>query len=192
MPREPYLVADSVPAEPGTRCRFTLRRRWSEGGYTAVIVGLNPSTAAGDTDDMTIRKEVGFCKRNHLSGFTKVNLFATRATNPLHLLAMRESVGTFDANLFAIQNALAQPGVSHVICAWGGASGRLRQLVDKRVTDLVNAGAFNGRMLWSFGTTKDGYPCHTSRLPYDTMLTPWQFVSRPEQFPRPYAEAVSL
>lgn len=73
--------------------RYWLTREWGEGGNLMAFVMLNPSTADANIDDPTIRRCVGFAKREGRNGIVVVNLFAGRATDPDEMFKMRDPVG---------------------------------------------------------------------------------------------------
>lgn len=55
--------ASGAELSPCGRYRYRLWRAWATEGRSALIVGLNPSTADATEDDPTIRREVAFAKR---------------------------------------------------------------------------------------------------------------------------------
>ena len=64
--------------------RYHLERRWSDAPFLTFVM-LNPSTADAEIDDPTIRRCVGFSKREGAGGIAVVNLYAFRATSPADL-----------------------------------------------------------------------------------------------------------
>ncbi len=58
--------------------RLRLDRVWDDRLPPMVICGLNPSTADGEKDDPTIRREMGFARRENCGALVKVNLAAFR------------------------------------------------------------------------------------------------------------------
>ena len=75
--------AGGVILQPGgsPSVDLALTRRWAE-GPPLVVCMLNPSTADAEEDDPTIRRCVGFAKRDGFAALEVVNLFAFRATDP--------------------------------------------------------------------------------------------------------------
>lgn len=59
----------------------------------ALFIMLNPSTADADIDDPTVRRCIGFAKREMCSSLTVVNLYALRATDPRQLMKHQNPVG---------------------------------------------------------------------------------------------------
>lgn len=67
--------------------RYRLDRWWgpestATGSLRMPFLMLNPSTADAQTDDPTIRRCMGFARREGFNGITVVNLGAFRATDP--------------------------------------------------------------------------------------------------------------
>jgi len=99
--------------------RYALARYWGPGPELAFVM-LNPSTADASVDDPTIRRCMGFARRENLGGIVVANLFALRATDPSALKASH--VFAFGAgNYDALTNVALDAAESHlpVVCAWG-------------------------------------------------------------------------
>jgi len=122
-----------------------------------VFVMLNPSTADGESDDMTIRKCVAYARRWNYERLEVVNLFAYRATDPCALLALSyadDPVGTRNQEYFG--RVMDRGGT--VICAWGAHGGHLGQ-------DETVLGWLDDERCFTLGLTKDGHPRHPLYLP---------------------------
>jgi hypothetical protein len=154
--------------------RYALWRCWGnpdEDGYLAFI-GLNPSTADEHADDPTIRRCIGFAKREGVGALCMLNLFAFRATEPKAMRASHDPVGAdTDAHL-ARCLALAK----YIVLAWGTHGGFLSR--DLTVIRLIRS--LNRYNVVSLGLTKDGHPKHPLYIRSDQPLEP---------FPPPYREA---
>lgn len=76
------------------RYRYVLTRRW-EPRPTPMLgyVMLNPSTADGRTNDPTIRRCIGFARREGFGSLAVTNLYALRATNPRELALFDDPMG---------------------------------------------------------------------------------------------------
>lgn len=154
------MSSDAVISECQTY-RYSLSRRWASGASMRFVM-LNPSTADATLDDPTIRRCIGFAKREGAAGLVVLNLYAYRATNPKALLTCTDPVGPDNnAWLAAHLQAAALP----VVAAWG-ASARADRV--RRVLDLV--GDVDWRCL---GTTKAGYPRHPLYVPGVQPLLPF-------------------
>jgi len=73
--------------------RYALWRVWDAALPSFVVIGLNPSTADETENDPTIRRCIGFAKREGCGGLVMLNLFAVRATDPRVMMAHPEPIG---------------------------------------------------------------------------------------------------
>ena len=147
------------------RYRYMLWRDGLVGNDERVclFIMLNPSTADAMTDDPTIRKCVGFCKRWGYGTLFVVNLFAFRSTDPGGLRGVEDAVGP-DNDAFVREEIRA---AHRVVLAWGSHA---------EVRDMVSRRAFDVRRYWdhqvskvvTLGFCKDGSPRHPLRLAYAT------------------------
>lgn len=94
--------------------RYTLSRKWGEGG-TCCFVMLNPSTADADVDDPTIRRCMRFAASWGYGELVVVNLFAFRSPSPTEMKRQFSPIGS--KNDEWIQDAVLRSKV--VVCAWG-------------------------------------------------------------------------
>ena len=141
--------------------RYRLWRRWGRGPL-ATFVMLNPSTADAMKDDPTIRRCIGFAKREGCGKLLVVNLFAYRATDPADLKRAEEPVGPLNGDVL---DEVAMQCQGPLIVAWGNHGDHQGQ-----------AGEFLTRLSPHFrkplclGTTRSGHPKHPLRLGADTLL----------------------
>jgi hypothetical protein len=167
------------------RYRYSLSRTWLPARPPLVVVMLNPSVADAERDDATIRRLIGFARREVAGGLVVVNLFAFRATDPAEL--WREHAAGFDVvgpeNDEAIRRAVEtigptsapesawahDPGPGDVVVAWG-ADPRADERA--RVVSRMLRGWCRAALC--LGTTKGGRPCHPLRLSNATRLQPWR------------------
>lgn len=145
--------------------RYTLTRRWGA-GRPVVFVMLNPSTADAEVDDPTIRRCVGFARREGCGTLEVVNLFAWRATDPLFLPLQSDPVGPHNDEW--IRDRVVPAKI--VIAAWGARG----DLLDR--ADAVKAMLPPGKT-FALGFTKDGHPKHPLYLSRNAALVPME-VSR--------------
>lgn len=150
--------------------RYLLTRRWGDGPAMTWIM-LNPSTADASEDDPTIRRCVGFARREGCEAIHVVNLFALRCTDPRELRTAGDPVGPGNDGFL-----LARPVAALTVAAWGAfgcMNGRSGQV---------------GAMLASvpllcLGVTSGGEPRHPLYARADTPLV---------SFPVPLPPARSL
>ena len=163
------VVRSTARFSPCGLYRYELTRAWDDGALFAsrgelVVVMLNPSTADAEHDDPTIRRVIGFAKREGFSSLRVLNLFALRSTNP-NGLVREGSVGP--DNDQALREALAAAvarGVP-VLAAWGASP-----WTEARVPHVL---ALVPGVRWvCLGRTKDGAPRHPLYVPGDQSLVP--------------------
>ena len=154
---------------PDRMYRYCLWRCW--GNVDAdepyiVFVGLNPSVADEQNDDPTIRRCVGFAKREGMSALCMLNLFAFAATDPKAMKGAIQPIGPNWGEHF--RRCVSQ--ASKVVCAWGthGAFDRRDKEVGQYLVRLVG----EDRVV-CLGTTKDGHPKHPLYIRADQPLIPY-------------------
>lgn len=154
------VEASAVISDDGTY-RYELHRWWNKpGGRPLTFVMLNPSTADATIDDPTIRRCIGFARREGYDGLAVVNLYAYRATDPKALPALHApAVGPEnDRTLNVFLNRTIQTG-DEIIAAWG------TNATTRRVNEvLALAAGVNWKCL---GLTKNGHPKHPLYIPSD-------------------------
>ncbi len=150
------------------RYRYALGRRWGEGAE-ALFVLLNPSTADAELDDPTLRRCIGFAKREGCGASRTVNLFAWRATAPRDLsgaeAAGENVIGP--RNGAAIRDALRQCD-GPAIVGWGA-----HRMAEPQAVVLARLATEEGRVLSCLGVTKAGQPRHPLYIRGDAGLIEW-------------------
>lgn len=133
--------------------RYRLERRWSDGSLLPFVM-LNPSTADADLDDRTIRRCIGFARRERAAGIAVVNLYAFRATNPRDLFSAAFPYGP--DNFEAHRRILGEAKLlgAFIVCAWG-----MNAKPDDQRAFRQHAASY-GVELRCLGKTKDGHPRH--------------------------------
>lgn len=144
--------------------RYLLTRIWDTSTQPMVWVMLNPSTADAMEDDATIRRCVGFARRERCGGIAVVNLFALRSTDPRALRDHTDPVGPHNDPF--IRQAAGRGGL--VVAAWG-AGGALHD----RGRQVTGALSRAGISLTAFGVTSTGQPRHPLYLPGTAALAPY-------------------
>lgn len=140
--------------------RYSLSRSWSEAPPLLFIM-LNPSTADDVEDDPTIRRCIGYAKREGGGGLLVGNLFAFRATNPANMRATADPIGPEnDAHLLAMVRT-----AKHVVCGWG-AHGSFQN----RDVDVMRMIRSAGVVPYALKLISSGAPGHPLRLPNNAPL----------------------
>lgn len=151
------FMQSSAVLSPCGLYRYRLDRQWADGPRCCFVM-LNPSTADASNDDPTIRRCIGFAKREGCGGLTVVNLFAFRATKPTALLSATDPVGPdVDRHIDAVLRETDGP----VIAAWGAWNKGTRAKIVR---------AMMGDRAKCLGHTKDGSPRHPLYLRTDAPL----------------------
>lgn len=124
------------------------------------FVMLNPSTADATLDDPTIRRCLGFARREGCAGIEVLNLYALRATNPADLWKHADPVGP--NNDWELSGAARR--YTRMVAAWGANA------KPERVKQVRNILEGNGISLYHLGLTKAGQPKHPLYLRADAPL----------------------
>ncbi len=132
--------------------RYRLERFWGP-EHALPFVMLNPSTADADIDDPTIRRCMGFARREGAGGIIVVNLFAFRATDPKNLPDGAARVGPENEfYLHAVADWAKRAGVP-LVCAWGAHP-------EANAHFSVERWRCMGVTLKCLGKTSKGHPRH--------------------------------
>ena len=136
--------------------RYRLGRRWSE-GRQMLFVMLNPSTADASLDDATIRRCIGFARREGCGAIEVVNLFAFRATNPAAIATAGDPIGP--DNDSTIEAAARAGGI--VVAAWGASVPRAHASRPAKVLRMLQGHG----PISTLGLTRAGAPRNPLYLP---------------------------
>ena len=158
-------------AGPGDCYRLTLTRDLvgplcSTGQPRVLFVMLNPSTATATEDDPTIRRCIGFARREGGAALVVCNLFALRSTDPRALYEHEAPEGD-PANIQTIEHEASRAAL--VVAAWG-VHGALRGR-GARIAELLREHGPRGRVV-CLGRTKEGHPKHLLYIRTDAPLEP--------------------
>jgi hypothetical protein len=136
--------------------RYTLTRVWDPALPMITFVLLNPSTADAVQLDPTLRRCVGFAKREGYGGMLIRNLYAFRTKDPKVMMAATDPVGPENDRMLA--------GVTGtVVAGWGTNADPAR---------VTRALALLPR-LHALGVTKNGHPRHPLYVRGDAPLIEW-------------------
>jgi hypothetical protein len=147
--------------------RYRLSRRWGDGALLPFVM-LNPSTADADIDDPTIRRCMGFARREGASGIVVVNLFGLRSTDPYEMASHQEPVGAGNADALVEVADTAFHDETPIVCAWGAMA-----FAAERAKLFISTAKGCGARLVCLGKTKDGSPRHPLYVRGDHPLEPF-------------------
>lgn len=146
--------------------RYQLVREWSAGNLLPFVM-LNPSTADANSDDPTIRRCIGFAKREGATGIVVYNLYAFRATSPADIKTAANPYGPDNDGWLMNLSRWAGDNGKSIVCAWGTNAS---ENAVKRATKIF---ATFGAMTACLGKTKDGHPKHPLYVRGDAPLVPF-------------------
>ncbi len=136
-----------------------------------ICIGINPSTAAPNNLDNTLKSVERIAKGNGFDSFIMFNVYAQRATRPqdmdkqLNGALHRENMKAFDYVL-----SLYEGEHPAVWAAWGNIV-EMRPYLKTCLRDMVNIGKSRGAVWYSSGAiSKKGHPHHPLYLRKDSGL----------------------
>lgn len=157
--------------------RYALWRIWDDCRPVMSFVMMNPSTANAADDDPTIRRCVGFAKREGCGGIYVTNVFALRSTDPAALSSHPDPFGPENEKHLLGADRVSM--MTQLVVAWGARKGgrRLAHYYKKAAVILVTQSPH------CLGVTRDGDPCHPLYLANSTPLVRW-YLPDDERNPR--------
>ncbi|GJM12758.1 MAG: hypothetical protein DHS20C12_11610 [Pseudohongiella sp.] len=147
-----------------SRCRFTLRRQWSDHGPFAAVIGCNPSLGDGLKDDPTIRWWIKWFKQAGFRGFVAVNLYPFVSSSPsvCRRLANWEATRDWYARddiLFNLSFVVDESkAADQVFVCWGAIA--WDQDWVEYVIDEIQSNESPWPHLWCWGFNHNGAPKH--------------------------------
>lgn len=143
----------------------------TQGKRPLICVGINPSTAAPDSLDNTLKSVERIAIHNGFDSFIMFNVYAQRATDPDNMeteanpMLHNENMRAFDYVL-----SLDESGSPAVWAAWGTIIEKRSYLSDC-VRDMIAVGSSRGARWFSAGKrSKKGHPHHPLYLRSDSCL----------------------
>jgi hypothetical protein len=136
--------------------RYTLTRVWDAALPVITFVLLNPSTADEVQLDPTLRRCVGFAKREGFGGMLILNLYAFRTKDPKVMMAAPDPIGPDNDRILANVTGT-------VVAGWGTNADPAR--VAQAVALLPP--------LQALGVTKTGHPQHPLYVRANAPLIQW-------------------
>lgn len=148
--------------------RYTLSRRWTQDTAPrfANFILLNPSTADETRDDPTIRRCIGFTKREGFAAMIVTNIFAFRATQPKDLKKAYNPIGPSNNQIL---RDVAQ-AASLVVLGWGNDGTYRDRGAD--VSCLLKAA---GVQPYTLGWTQALQPRHPLYVKSTSVLVAWAY-----------------
>ena len=143
----------------------------TRGEKPLICVGINPSTAAPDDLDNTLKSVERVALHNGYDSFLMFNVYAQRATNPDDMeRTYNRDLHAQNMKAFDYALSLDRAGAPAVWAAWG-------TIIEKRdylpgcVRDMIAIGRARGARWYSAGKkSKKGHPHHPLYLRKDSLL----------------------
>ena len=162
---EKWLYAPNFYSE----YRYILGTR---GKNPLICIGINPSTAAPDDLDNTLKSVERIAKGNGFDSFIMFNVYAQRATSPDDM--EKECNPLLHAeNLEAFRYVLSISEKPTVWAAWGAIIEK-RKYLPECVKDMLQAGEeYGAKWVCAGAITKKGHPHHPLYLRKDEKIRPF-------------------
>ena len=144
----------------------------TKGNNPLIVIGANPSTAAPDNLDPTLKSAQRIAKSNGYDSFLMLNVYPQRSTDPK---LMEKDVNEFllGENIKAFEYTLTLSPSKDVWCAWGNVIEN-RDYMKKGVRLEIGAGnKLGANWLCAGEVLKSGNPHHPLYLKADTKLNPF-------------------
>jgi len=146
----------------------------TRGEKPLICVGINPSTAAPDDLDNTLKSVERVARHNGYDSFLMFNVYAQRATDPDDMeRTYNQDLHAQNMKAFDYALSLDKAGSPAVWAAWG-------TIIEKRdylpgcVRDMIALGKARGARWYSAGRkSKKGHPHHPLYLRKDSLLEPF-------------------
>ena len=154
-----------------TEYRYILGTR---GKNPLICIGVNPSTAAPDDLDNTLKSVERITAFNGYDSFIMFNVYAQRATRPGDMDKERNEA-LHAENMAAFRYVLESslPRRPSVWAAWGSVIEQ-RPYLPRCVEDMIAAGEEYGAVWYTAGArSKKGHPHHPLYLRKDSVLEPF-------------------
>jgi hypothetical protein len=157
------IIERDAEFSPDDRHRRTLTRIWDRSKGFIFYCGLNPSKAGKKTDDMTVKKGIGFAVKLGFGGTLHGNAYSLVSTDPDQLFGGTDVLDPLNDD--RLVEMASRAGL--VVVCWGEFPDFDERFAE--VTDLLSR--FSPKC---FGRTREGYPKHISRIAYSTKLEDWR------------------
>ncbi len=135
-----------------------------------ICIGINPSTAAPDDLDNTLKSVERIARGNGFDSFIMFNVYAQRATNPDHM-DHTLNVALHRENMLAFRWILERSGKYPAIWAAWGTIVEKRDYLKRCLADMVEIGNEYGAIWYHAGKPSvKGHPHHPLYLKKDSLL----------------------
>ena len=135
-----------------------------------ICIGINPSTAAPDDLDNTLKSVERIARGNGFDSFIMFNVYAQRATNPDHM-DQKLNEALHRENMLAFRWILERSGKYPAVWAAWGTIVEKRDYLKRCLADMVEIGDEYGAIWYHAGKPSvKGHPHHPLYLKKDSLL----------------------
>lgn len=161
--REKWLYVPDFYSE----YRYILGTR---GTHPLIAIGVNPSTAAPNALDNTLKSVERIALGNGYDSFIMLNVYAQRATDPKHM-EKELNREMHRENMKAFEYVLSLTEEPDILAAWGTII-RMRPYLRACVADMISIGERHGARWFTCGARSKvgGHPHHPLYLRKDAPL----------------------
>ena len=151
----------------------------TRGEHPLICIGINPSTAAPDDLDNTLKSVERISLHNGYDSFIMFNVYAQRATDPDDMPAVR-CEALHRENMEAFRHVLSSCGAGYTPAVWAawGTIIEKRDYLVPTLRDMIAVGREYGAAWYTVGSrSKKGHPHHPLYLKKDALTEPFDIVS---------------
>ena len=142
----------------------------TRGSHPLIAIGINPSTAAPDDLDNTLKSVERIALGNGYDSFIMFNVYAQRATDP-KLMEKELNEEMHRENMKAFEYVLSLADRPDIWAAWGTII-KMRPYLPRCVSDMISIGEKHGARWFTCGARSKtgGHPHHPLYLRKDAGL----------------------
>lgn len=146
----------------------------TRGKSPLICVGINPSTAAPDALDNTLKSVERIALHNGFDSFLMFNVYAQRATRPDDMeTACNTQLHQENMNAFRYALSLSHSATPTIWAAWGTII-EARPYLAQCVREMIDIGrGYDARWCSAGARSKKGHPHHPLYLKKDSLLEPF-------------------
>lgn len=144
----------------------------TKGEKPLICMGINPSTAAPDDLDNTLKSVQRIALANGFDSFLMFNVYAQRATDP-DAMEKECNMTLHRENLAALRYLLSLNPQPCVWAAWGAIIEKRPYLLDCLRDQIALSREFNASWFTAGAISKKGHPHHPLYLRKDALLDPF-------------------
>lgn len=140
------------------------------GANPLITVGINPSTAAPDNLDNTLKSVDRIAQSNGFDSFIMFNVYAQRATDPNHMDQLINEKLHYE-NMLAFQWVLEHSNsIPTIWAAWGTIIEKRPYLIHCLTDMIAIANQYSAKWCKAGALSRRGHPHHPLYLKKDTIL----------------------